>query len=83
MFGVASRAVVESMTSSMDPSVRRDAYAEVAAAILALVISITVIAFAGQWLWNNVVVELFSIAKPSRSIWMLIGLKFFVLLLAP
>jgi len=83
MFGIASRAVVESMTSSMNPEVRRDAYVEVAAAILALVISITVIAFAGQWLWNNVVVELFSFAKPSRSIWMLIGLKFFVLLIAP
>jgi hypothetical protein len=83
MFGPASRAVVESMTSSMDPSHRRDAYADVAAAVLALVISITVIAFAGQWLWNNVVVELFAFAKPSRSIWMLIGLKFFILLLAP
>lgn len=81
MIGLATRAVVESMTTNMNSDIRRDAYAAVAAGILALLISFLIIAFAGQWLWNTVIIELFTFAKPSRSIWMLIGLKLFILLM--
>lgn len=81
MIGLATRAVVESMTTNMNSDIRRDAYAAVAAGILALLVSFLIIAFAGQWLWNTVIIELFSFAKPSRSIWMLIGLKLFILLM--
>jgi hypothetical protein len=81
MITQCTRAVVESMTSNMNSDIRREAYAGVAAAILSLLVSILIIAFAGQWLWNNVIVELFTCVKPSRSIWMLIGLKIFVLLI--
>lgn len=81
MIGLATRAVVESMTTNMNSDIRREAYASVAAGILALLISFLIIAFAGQWLWNTVIIELFTFAKPSRSIWMLIGLKLFILLM--
>lgn len=81
MIGLATRAVVESMTTSINSDIRRDAYAAVAAGVLALLISFLIIAFAGQWLWNTVIIELFSFAKPSRSIWMLIGLKLFIVLM--
>lgn len=71
------------MTTSGNSEVRRDAYAAVTSSILAVVASIFLIAFLGQWLWNNVIIELFTFAKPSRSIWMLIGLKFFLVLIMP
>ncbi len=83
MITECTRAVVESMTSNMNSDIRREAYASVAAGILALIVSILIIAFAGQWLWNNVIVDLFTCVKPSRSIWMLIGLKIFLLLILP
>ena len=81
MLTQCTRALVESMTTSGNSEVRRDAYAAVTSSILAVVASIFLIAFLGQWLWNNVIIELFTFAKPSRSIWMLIGLKFFVMLI--
>ena len=81
MLTQCTRALVESMTTSGNSEVRRDAYAAVTSSILAVVASIFLIAFLGQWLWNNVIIELFTFAKPSRSIWMLIGLRFFVMLM--
>ena len=46
---------IECMTD-MSGSDRRNLYKEVIASIVALVISITIIAFVGKWLWNNSVV---------------------------
>jgi hypothetical protein len=83
MISSCSRALVEGLTMGASSEYRREAYSEVAAAIIALIVSITLLAFAGQWLWNNVMCELFTFAKPSRSIWLLVGLKFFILLMAP
>ncbi len=79
MLNHCARALVESMTASSE--VRREAYSAVTAAILAMVVTVFLIAFIGQWLWNTVIIELFTFAKPSRSIWMLIGLRFFVMLM--
>ena len=57
---------------------RREIYKEVVAQILALVIAITIVAFVGKWLWNNSVAELFTFARPVRSVWQIIALMFFV-----
>ncbi len=83
MINSASRAFIEGLTISGSSEYRREAYTEVAAAIFALIVSIVIIAAVGQWLWNNVLCDLFTFCKPSRSIWMLIGLKAFILLMAP
>ena len=79
MLSQCTRAIVESMTASSE--VRREAYSAVTASILAMVVTIFLIAFLGQWLWNTVIIELFTFAKPSRSIWMLIGLRFFIMIM--
>jgi hypothetical protein len=71
------RAGVEGM-SDMSGSNRREIYKEVIAQIIALVIAITIIAFVGKWLWNNSVAELFTFARPVRSVWQIIALMFFV-----
>jgi hypothetical protein len=73
------RAGVEGMTDmSGSSSGRREIYKEVVAQILALVIAITIVAFVGKWLWNNSVAELFTFARPVRSVWQIIALMFFV-----
>jgi hypothetical protein len=73
------RAGVEGMTDmSGSSSGRREIYKEVAAQLIALVIAILIMAFIGKWLWNNSVAELFTFARPVRSVWQIIALMFFV-----
>lgn len=83
MLTSCTRAVVEGMTMSASSEYRREAYTDLAATILALILSVVLIAAVGQWLWNNVLIELFTFCRPSRSIWMLLGLKVFILLMLP
>ena len=61
----------------------RDVYMDTLSVILAFVISLVILAFIGQLLWNNVVVDLFSFAKPAKSFLHILGLMVFVNLLLP
>jgi hypothetical protein len=72
------RAGVEGMTDMPGSNSRRDLYKEVVASLLALALSILIVAFIGKWLWNTTVAELFTFVRPVRSIWQLIGLMIFV-----
>ena len=67
------RAGVEGM-ADMSSSGRYQMYKELVASILSLVISIAIVAFVGKFLWNTTVAELFTIARPVRSAWQIIGL---------
>lgn len=60
---------------------KRELYKQVIASILALVISILIVAFIGKWLWNSTVAELFTFTRPVRSVWQIIGLMLFIALL--
>ena len=68
------RACIEGMTDMTGSSGRREMYIEVVASILSLIVSILIVAFIGKWLWNTTVVELFTFARPVRSVWQIIGL---------
>ena len=73
------RAGVEGMTDmSGSQSGRREIYKDVVAELLALVIAILILAFVGKWLWNNSVAELFTFARPVRSVWQIIALMLFI-----
>ncbi len=68
-------------TVAADASTKSDtraAYIELSAAILAFVASVVIIAFIGKWLWNSIVIDLFTVARPARSVWQIIGLAVFV-----
>ncbi len=78
----ACRAVVEGFSDS-NPTYKREVYAESVAALLSFVLALVIIAFVGKLLWNGVVTELFSFAKPARSIWQIIGLMVFWSLINP
>jgi hypothetical protein len=81
----AAKAAVEGFTTkdAADPSKTRQVYADFLAVLLALVISLIILAFVGKLLWNNVIVELFTVARPVRSFWQILGLMVFVSLINP
>lgn len=60
---------------------RYQMYKELVASILALVLSITIVAFVGKFLWNTTVAELFTIVRPVRSAWQIIGLMMLMALM--
>ena len=71
------RAGVECMTD-MSGSRKKDMYMDVVASIMALLLSILIVAFIGKYLWNTTVAELFTFARPVQSVWQIIGLMLFV-----
>lgn len=80
---VATKAVVEGFVGTESSQSRRDAYVNFIAFLLAFIISLIILGFIGKYLWNEVVVDLFSFAKPARSFWQIIGLMFFVSIIMP
>lgn len=74
-----ARAAVEGMSDmSGSGNGRREMYKDVISSILALIVSIVVISFVGQYLWNNTVAELFTVVRPVRSAWQIIGLMLLI-----
>jgi hypothetical protein len=75
----ACYAAVDAFTDlSGSASGRRELYTSLTASILALILSVAIVALIGKWLWNNIIIDLFSIAKPARSVWQIIGLMIFL-----
>jgi hypothetical protein len=60
---------------------KSEMYLDVVSSLIAFLLAVVIISFVGKWLWNNVVVDLFTIAKPARNIWQILGLMVFVSLL--
>lgn len=80
--GSACRAAVEGFADTA-PNVKREVYADSIAVVLSFVVAFILLAFVGKLLWNNIVVELFSFAKPAKSFWQIIGLMVFLALVRP
>ena len=78
----ACRAAVEGF-SDTSPVQKREVYANSVSILLAFTIAFVILAFIGKLLWNNVVVDLFTFAKPAKSFWQIIGLMIFISLIAP
>jgi hypothetical protein len=78
----ACRAAVEGFADTA-PNVKREVYADTVATLLAFVLAFFIVAFVGKLLWNNIIVELFSFAKPAKSFWQVIGLMIFLALIKP
>ncbi len=50
---------------------------------LTLFIMLAALLFVGKYLWNNVLVDLISIARPVKSVWQLLGLAILLSLISP
>jgi hypothetical protein len=78
----ACYAAVDAFTDmSGSDSKRREAYMELIASILSFLIAVVIISFVGKWLWNNIIIDLFTFAKPVRNIWQILGLMIFLALI--
>jgi hypothetical protein len=76
------KAVISGFTDMPGSDTRRsEMYIDVVASLISFMIAIIIVSFVGKWLWNNVVVDLFTIAKPARSIWQILGLMVMISLL--
>jgi hypothetical protein len=76
-------AAIEGMTNGKDSDKKRDAYIDFIAVLLAFLLAFIILGFVGKLLWNSVVVELLSIAKPAKSFWQIVGLMIFIMLIRP
>lgn len=50
---------------------------------ITLVLILIALLFIGKFLWNNVLVDLISIAKPVKSVWQIVGLAILISMLHP
>ena len=83
LINVATRAAVEGFSGGDNSMTRRAAYVDFVSFFIAFLICLVILGFLGKWLWNEVVVDLFSFAKPARSLWQIVGLMFFLSLVHP
>ena len=83
VLGSCSRAMVEGFLGSPENPKSKETYADSLAMILAFVLAVVILAFVGKLLWNGVVIELFTFAKPARNFWQILGLMLFVSLIRP
>lgn len=84
LLGTAAKAAVEGFTNtSQDPTKKKQIYTDVLAVLLAFLLALVILGFVGKLLWNSVIVELFTVVKPARSFWQILGLMIFVSLLFP
>jgi hypothetical protein len=51
--------------------------------LIAYVIALVLMGLIGKYLWNAVITDLFTFAKPVKSFWQVVGLMIFVGLLRP
>lgn len=62
---------------------RRNTYVDFLAVVFAFILALVILAFIGKYLWNTVVVELVSVAKPAKSVWHILGLMLLITVLPP
>jgi hypothetical protein len=77
----AVRCGVEGFVNPENSKEKKDSYVSLVSLIIAFTIALVILSLIGKLLWNGVVVELFTIARPAKSIWQILGLFVFVSLL--
>jgi len=83
VFGATMRAAVEGFVNNGNVNQKREAYVDFITSLLSFMLVILILAFIGKYLWNSIVVDLVSVAKPAKSIWQILGLMIFVGLMLP
>jgi hypothetical protein len=57
---------------------KTDSYMEFTALIISFVISLVILSLIGKLLWNGVIADLFTIVRPAKNFWQILGLFVFV-----
>ena len=83
VFGASMRAAVEGFVDNGNVVQKREAYVDFLTTLLSFILAVVILSFLGKFLWNCVVVDLFSFAKPAKSVWQILGLMVFIGLMHP
>lgn len=77
------RSLVEGFSGTEDPAKRKSMLVDTLSVLFAFLLAFVILGLVGKYLWNSVILELFTIAKPARSFWQIIGLMVFLNLVRP
>jgi len=83
VFGASLRAAVEGFVDNGNVQQKREAYVNFITVLLTFILATILLAFVGKFLWNGIIVDLFSCVKPAKSLWQILGLMVFVGLIFP
>jgi hypothetical protein len=81
VIGNAIRVAVDGFANPDDTSARKESYVALAASLISFIIALVILSLIGKFLWNGVIVDLFTFAKPARSYMQILGLFIFTSLL--
>jgi hypothetical protein len=77
----AVRSGLEGFVNPENTQEKKDSYVQLAAVLIAFVISLIILSLIGKFLWNGVIVDLFTCVRPAKSFWQILGLFVFLSLL--
>lgn len=72
---------VEGFVNPEDSAEKKETYVELVSVLISFILSLIIISLIGKLLWNGVVVDLFTCARPAKSFWQILGLFVFLSLL--
>ena len=84
MSSIAKAVVQSGIESFVNPDgvqAKKDSYVELAAVLIAFVISLVILSLIGKLLWNGIIVDLFTCVRPAKSYWQILGLFVFLSLI--
>jgi hypothetical protein len=73
--------LVQGFANPENSKEKKDGYVELVIALLTFFLSLIILSLIGKLLWNSVVVDLLSVARPAKSFWQILGLYIFSALL--
>jgi hypothetical protein len=73
--------IVQGFANPENSKEKKDGYVELVIALLTFFLSLIILSLIGKLLWNSVVVDLLSVARPAKSFWQILGLYIFSALL--
>lgn len=84
MSSIAKAAIKSGIEGFVNPDgaqSKKESYIELAATLIAFVISLVILSLIGKLLWNGVLVDLFTCVRPAKSYWQILGLFVFLSLI--
>lgn len=75
------RSGVEGFVNHDSSKEKNEAYTEMIVVLITFIIAILLLSLIGKLLWNGIIVDLVSVARPARSVLQILGLFVFVSLL--
>ena len=67
LLNATTKAAIEGFLDVGNADKRRETYTLFVAEVLATILALIILAFIGQYLWNNAIIDLFSFAKPAHT----------------